>query len=155
MEAHQKKVGDALRTRRKAKQWSQEKAAQAVGVSTSTWGDWERGKHNPYDSNWLKIEEAFGIDAREIRGEPPTPLVLVGSDSSARVGDLHQISKELAEIRAGIARIENTLAADPVKPPGADNPPKDVEEVESSPRLGDLGSKRRAGPKGRRGTDRA
>ena len=39
MEAHQKKVGDALRTRRKAKQWSQEKAAQAVGDFAHSAGD--------------------------------------------------------------------------------------------------------------------
>lgn len=153
MEGHQRAIGQALRALRKSRAFSQEDAAHAVGVSVSTWGDWERGKHNPYDSNWRKIEQAFGIDAAEIRGEPATPVFGVGSETSGRGGDLGQIRRELTEIREGITRIEKALAE--VKSPAAEDSPTGVEEIDRSPRLGDLGSKRRGGPKDRRGTGRA
>ena len=109
MENHQRAIGLSLRALRKAKAWSQEDAAHEVGVSTSAWGDWERGKHAPIDANWRRIEQAFGIDAAQIRGQPPTPVFPVGLDAPAPAGELRQIRTELVEIRRAIGRLEAKL----------------------------------------------
>jgi transcriptional regulator with XRE-family HTH domain len=90
MENRQRAVGEALLALRRSRRWSQEDAAHAVGVSVSTWGDWERGKHDPYETNWRRIEQTFEVDATEIRGEPPTASVNV-------------------ELRAQLDRIEQKL----------------------------------------------
>jgi transcriptional regulator with XRE-family HTH domain len=122
MEGHRQAVGQRLLALRKAKSWSQEDAAHKVGVSVSTWGDWERGKHTPYDANWRKIEQAFEIDATEIRGEPPAPLFGVGSES--RRNDLRQ---QLARIEAKIDEVlaqqrAHTEMPDVPRPPSANKP---------------------------------
>jgi putative transcriptional regulator len=87
--------GKALLALRKSRNWSQEDAAHEVGVSVSTWGDWERGKHDPYDKHWRAIEETFGVDIADIRGSPPAALFAVGASS----GDASQLDRIEAAIK--------------------------------------------------------
>lgn len=76
MEDHRKAVGARLRELRKSRSWSQEDAAHEIGVAVKTWSNWERGRTDPYDSNWKRITEVFEVDVSEIRGTPPAPLAL-------------------------------------------------------------------------------
>jgi transcriptional regulator with XRE-family HTH domain len=108
VESHRHAIGQALLALRRAKSWSQEDAAHAVGVSVSTWGDWERGKHDPYDANWRKIEQAFGVEAAEIRGEPPTPLFGVGSEGTGHRDDLR---RQLARMEAKLDEVSTMQRA--------------------------------------------
>jgi transcriptional regulator with XRE-family HTH domain len=118
MENHQRAIGARLLALRKANALSQEDAAHKVGVSTSAWGDWERGKHAPIDANWRRIEQAFGIDAAQIRGTPPPPLFPVGSEAPAP-DELRRIRQELAEIRQALGRLEAKMGGGFGRSPGA------------------------------------
>lgn len=89
---HRRAVGARLRELRKARGMSQEDAAHAVGVAVKTWSNWERGRTNPYDTNWRKIGKAFDVDPGEIQGQPPAPLALHNSER------LDQIDEKLDEI---------------------------------------------------------
>jgi putative transcriptional regulator len=100
MEDRRRAQGRGLFALRKSRSWSQEEAAHQVGVSVSTWGDWERGKHDPYDRHWQKIEEVFGIDASQIRGEPPAALFPVGEPGKSQ---LDRIERQLAELQKLVA----------------------------------------------------
>lgn len=98
VEAYRRDVGSRLKALRESKNWSQEDAAHAVGVTTSTWGRWERGTRAPYESNWRRISQVFGEDdAREARGVPPPPLGLGAPNSQA------------ADLEARLVRIEEKL----------------------------------------------
>lgn len=46
---------------RRARGLSQERAADLVGVSVSTWGRWERGKMRPHRAQITDIAKAFGV----------------------------------------------------------------------------------------------
>jgi transcriptional regulator with XRE-family HTH domain len=101
VEDHRKAVGARLRDLRKARNMSQEDAAYAVGVTLKTWGDWERGRRDPYDANWRKIGQAFDVDPAEVRGTPPPPLGL-GEESAPAwavelAGKLDALEAERAE----------------------------------------------------------
>jgi transcriptional regulator with XRE-family HTH domain len=71
MAEHLQRQGRRLRRARKALKLSQEEAAHLIGVSSKTFGSWERGEAEPRDSNWRKIEEQLKVRADEVRGEPP------------------------------------------------------------------------------------
>lgn len=76
IEDHRIAVGKKLLALRKSKNMTQMDAAIACDVELKTWGDWERGKRDPYDRNWRKIGEVFDVNPAEIRGTPPAPLGL-------------------------------------------------------------------------------
>lgn len=97
MDDYKRGVGARLRALRRARNWSQEDASHAVGVTTSAWGRWERGTTSPYESNWKRISEVFGEEeARQARGTPPAPLGLGGNGNGNGARD------DLAEIVAGL-----------------------------------------------------
>jgi transcriptional regulator with XRE-family HTH domain len=98
--AYRKAVGQRLLALRESKNLSQEEAAHAVGVTTSTWGRWERGERLPYDKNWKAIAQAFGAKkASEARGRPPL------FDGLSNEGDgLREIAKTLQRIDERLAQ---------------------------------------------------
>lgn len=102
MEAYKRQVGARLRDLRKAQNWSQEDAAHAVGVTSATWGRWERGRSSPYDFNWRKIEEAFKVDAGDVRGPSPTPLALGAASNGDHAAELEARLVSLAELVSGL-----------------------------------------------------
>ena len=50
-----------LRMLRASKSWTQAQAAKEVGVSTETWGNWERKRSYPDVPNISKIEQVFNV----------------------------------------------------------------------------------------------
>jgi transcriptional regulator with XRE-family HTH domain len=46
-----------LRTWRKSKGWTLEKAARQIGTSRQVWGEWERGLHRPGPNLMPKVRE--------------------------------------------------------------------------------------------------
>lgn len=108
VEEHRRSVGLRLRELRKAQGLSQEDAAYKVGVTVKTWGDWERGKRDPYDTNWRKIGEEFDVDPGEIRGAPPSPLGL-GAGPADDSLEARVVSME--ERLAGLIEQQNGLLA--------------------------------------------
>lgn len=109
VEDYRKEVGRRLLDLRKRRGLSQEDAAHAVGVSAKTWGDWERGKRTPYDSNWKKIGEAFKVDPSEIAGRPPSPLGLA-PDPDTGQSQLDRIERKLDQLLAGQLQLAGSQA---------------------------------------------
>lgn len=64
-------LGATIRALRKDRGWSQQVAAERVGVQQLAYGEWERNKQNPSDKNLLKLAQVFGVDARDLGYEPP------------------------------------------------------------------------------------
>ena len=121
MEEHRKVVGQRLRDLRKQHGMNQEDAAHAVGVAVKTWSNWERGATAPYDSNWKKIGDTFGVDPASIIGTPPAPLGLghnpagnpgetPDSDLSQQVADLqNQVDAQDAKLDEMNAKLDRLL----------------------------------------------
>lgn len=55
-----------LRRARKARGWTIEQAAEAVGVDWTTYSRWERGKQRPQFRNMYALEKVFGMDAEAV-----------------------------------------------------------------------------------------
>jgi transcriptional regulator with XRE-family HTH domain len=123
VEAYRRDVGARLKALRQARNWSQEDAAHEVGVTSATWGRWERGITGPYEKNWKAIARVFGEDeARAARGQPPTPLAL-GSNGNGhaepaadpRVGELLELvagmGERLEQLQLSHARAAANAAA--------------------------------------------
>jgi len=53
-------TGTAIRRARQRRRWTQAEAAERLGVSVRTIGDWERGTKLP--RNVTIVEDVFGID---------------------------------------------------------------------------------------------
>jgi transcriptional regulator with XRE-family HTH domain len=64
-------LGNAIRTVRKEKGWTQEHAALACGLDRSYFGAIERGERNVAIANVWKISDGLGVQASELlaRGE--------------------------------------------------------------------------------------
>jgi transcriptional regulator with XRE-family HTH domain len=52
---------------------NQEAAAEAVGVSPSTWARWERGERDVHATHRVRIAEAFATTPAEVDLRPLTP----------------------------------------------------------------------------------
>lgn len=63
---HRRLLGDALRTRRKAAQFSQEKLAEQAELSTVFISRIERGKESPSVDSLAKIARALGVKVRDL-----------------------------------------------------------------------------------------
>lgn len=50
-----------LRMLHASKFWTQAQAAKEIGVSTETWGNWERKRSYPDVPNISKIEQVFNV----------------------------------------------------------------------------------------------
>lgn len=55
-----------LKTLRTLKNWRQADAAEAIGVSVDTWGNWERGKTEPTVTQAYQIATTFGVSIDDI-----------------------------------------------------------------------------------------
>ena len=55
-----------LRALRANKNWNQQEAADAVGVSSGTWRNWETKKTFPDIKQVKQIESAFGVSYDDI-----------------------------------------------------------------------------------------
>lgn len=131
VEEHRQAVGARLRSLRKAHGWSQEEAAYRVGVTLKTWGDWERGKRDPYDGNWKKIGEAFEVDPADVRGTPVSPLALgaptersLNDDLSSRLDRLEEIAQQNQRLLIAVA-----AAAGLIEQPAAVQARRDLEPL--------------------------
>jgi transcriptional regulator with XRE-family HTH domain len=62
-------TGTAIRRARQRRRWTQAEAAERLGVSVRTIGDWERGTKLP--RNVTIVEDVFGISLAN--GVPPDP----------------------------------------------------------------------------------
>lgn len=110
VQEHRTAVGGRLKQLRQSRGMSQEDAAYAVGVTLKTWGDWERGKRDPYDANWKKIGEAFAVDPAEVRGTPPAPLGL-GAREDQVEGGFKEFRTHVADLTDRLERIEENVTA--------------------------------------------
>lgn len=101
MASYQQGVGQRLKALRKSKGWNQEDAAHAVGISLTTWRNWERGIRAPYERNWAKIGQAFDLDDAKVagvRGQPPTPLALGQNETGDQLDRIEQMLTEVLEL---------------------------------------------------------
>ena len=62
----QKKIGNFLRELRKNKGFTQEQAAEKLGISSRTISRWETGAYMPDISMLIDIAELYDVDIREI-----------------------------------------------------------------------------------------
>src|SRR5579859_1168623 len=60
------RVNIRLRAARQARGWSIERAAEEVGVDTSTYHRWELGKQQPHPNNIYMLQNTFKMDARDL-----------------------------------------------------------------------------------------
>lgn len=66
LQRKEKQMKFTLKALRSLKNWTQLEAAEALGVSVDTWGNWERGKNAPSYSKIEKIVEVFGVPYDDI-----------------------------------------------------------------------------------------
>ena len=66
---HRRLLGEAIRAKRKAVEFSQEKLAEKANLSTVFISRIERGVESPSVDNLVKIANALGITVREIVAE--------------------------------------------------------------------------------------
>lgn len=112
MADYRQEVGARLRRLREAKGWNQADAAHEIGVGPKTWHLWETGKTQPYERNWRKIGEVFGVDPAEIRGIAPVPLALGDDDEPpAATEQLDEALSRLAGLEEQIRLLRAELAA--------------------------------------------
>jgi transcriptional regulator with XRE-family HTH domain len=67
-------LGTRIRRARERKRWSQQKAAEALGVALRTYGSWERGETTPRSSIGA-LEEVLGVSLTD-HAEPQDPKEL-------------------------------------------------------------------------------
>lgn len=67
-------LGDAIREKRKAKQWTQEYLADQAGIDRSYIGGVERGERNLTFSVLCQISAALGCDVGALTKGIPRPL---------------------------------------------------------------------------------
>ncbi|WP_082370192.1 helix-turn-helix transcriptional regulator [Novosphingobium sp. ST904] len=65
-----------LRKWRKAKGWTLQQCADAIGTSRSVWYDWERGRRRPNSTYMPKVRELTG-------GEVPADAFFPSFDEAA------------------------------------------------------------------------
>jgi transcriptional regulator with XRE-family HTH domain len=63
---HRCLLGEAIRTQRKKKDWSQERLAEKADLSTVFISRVERGKESPSVDSLVKIARALGVRARDL-----------------------------------------------------------------------------------------
>jgi transcriptional regulator with XRE-family HTH domain len=108
MANHRQAVGRRFKALRQNRRLSQEDAAQLADVSLTTWRNWERGKVSPYERNWEKLRDGFGLTEEElgaVRGTPPAPLGM--GDPAA--GQLDRIEGLLVELSERLGRLEDLV----------------------------------------------
>ncbi len=90
------KIGAFLKTLRKEKNWTQEQAAEQLGVSNRTVSRWETGTNMPDISLLLEIAELYGVSIPElIEGE-------------RKSGKMNEDAKEVASRMSDYAESEKT-----------------------------------------------
>jgi transcriptional regulator with XRE-family HTH domain len=68
------RFGERLAHLRAERGWSQEEAAQEIGISHRNYQKWEKGETRPRLTNERKIADTFEISLEELRGgSPPSP----------------------------------------------------------------------------------
>ena len=76
-------VRERLARLRKEKNWPQEQAAEAIGVSRGTWQQWELGTRIPSEPSLISISYVFNVHLKYVCGQTddPTPsnLIIPGS----------------------------------------------------------------------------
>lgn len=63
-------LGDNIYRARMALDWSQETAAQKLGVSVMTWSRWERAENEPSLDTLRRVAEALGTTLAALVAEP-------------------------------------------------------------------------------------
>jgi transcriptional regulator with XRE-family HTH domain len=66
---HRRLLGEAIRTRRKVAQFSQERLAEKADLSTVFISRVERGKESPSVDSLVKIARALGARVRDLVGD--------------------------------------------------------------------------------------
>ena len=56
-----------IRKARKARGWTQAKAAEEIGVDVRAYQYWEQGEHMPELPNFFKLVNLFDLDANDYR----------------------------------------------------------------------------------------
>ena len=67
-----KTLGERISDRRVAKGWTQEQMSEIVGISTSTYGNYERDRTVPNVFTAFDIADAFGCTIYELVGREET-----------------------------------------------------------------------------------
>ena len=84
-----RQIGNRIRELRKAKGWSQEKAAQEVGCSWRAMQRWEKGTVTPQWGSVEALAKAFGVTTDQIMGTVDAKEAGIEPDSiSTRVDKL-------------------------------------------------------------------
>jgi transcriptional regulator with XRE-family HTH domain len=68
--AIRRRLGDAVRTLRHARGWTQEMLGERAGLSYKFIGEIERGQGNPSVDTLERLSVALGVDVTELFGEP-------------------------------------------------------------------------------------
>ena len=92
----QKKTGLFLKQLRKARNLTQEQAAERIGVSSRTISRWETGEYMPDISMLVDIAEMYEVDVREI------------IDGERTNDNMTSEVKEVAEKMADYSKMEKT-----------------------------------------------
>ena len=61
------KFPNDIREARKARGWTQAKAAEEIGVDVRAYQYWEQGEHMPELPNFFKLVNLFDLDANDYR----------------------------------------------------------------------------------------
>lgn len=93
-DAQQLQVFAAQLRRRREKDlgWSQQKAADEIGVSRRTYGSWENAQVEPSGNHAILIEDKMGLPALKLLS--PTDLV---ARMEALEAELAELSKRVSE----------------------------------------------------------
>ena len=98
-----RQIGSRIRELRKAKGWSQEKAAQEVGCSWRAMQRWEKGTVTPQWGSVESLAKAFGVTTYQIMGTVDVEGHGVDTDSiSTRVDKL---TLRLAALQAQVDQL--------------------------------------------------
>jgi transcriptional regulator with XRE-family HTH domain len=96
----QLRIGTPLRRLRDLKQISTREIAERIGISQSTYVDWENEKSSPSIKNYLALAEAFEIDPIELME------YLLGNDHAV----CHTKKHDLKLVRERLEVLDNQVA---------------------------------------------
>ncbi|GIZ97498.1 hypothetical protein TTY48_21100 [Tsukamurella sp. TY48] len=107
-----KNLGRELRTRREAKDMSQERLAQVVGLNQSIVGRIEAGTRPCRATELVALAEALGVSAERLLADSAVPG-FANADHQARAAT-SSAAAELASLAVAITSLDLALQSDPV-----------------------------------------
>ena len=114
------RLGEYIRTQRKARNWSQDDLAGNVGVRGLAVGKWERGQATPTTENRIRLAEVFGVDAAELGVTVPvqapasavdlSPVLDAIAVQSNAISGMTALAEDIPGIRAELELLRRDMA---------------------------------------------